>query len=71
MSKTIHKDNFHLSETTIILACKNNNWLICLHAQTETQISFVTLLYSFLKNYSTSASNTLREAFYHHYLQTV
>ena len=27
--------------------------------------------YSFLKNYSTSASNILRWAFFHHYLQTV
>ena len=29
------------------------------------------LLCSFLKNYSTSASNILREAMYYHYLQTV
>ena len=38
---------------------------------TETKIIFNTLFYSFLKNYSTSASNILREAFYHNYLQTV
>ena len=30
----------------------------------------MTLFYSFLKNYSTSASNIFREAFYYHYLQT-
>ena len=32
---------------------------------------FVTLSYLFLKNYSTSASNILREAFYYHFLQTL
>ena len=30
----------------------------------------MTLFDSFLKNYSTSASNNIREAFYYHYLQT-
>ena len=37
---------------------------------TETKIIFMTV-YSFLKNYSTSASNIFREAFYHNYLHTV
>ena len=32
---------------------------------------FMKLFYSFLKNYSTSARNIFREAFYYHYLQTV
>ena len=40
-----------------------------LHAKTDTKIIFVTLFYSFLKNYSTSASIILKEAFYYHYLQ--
>ena len=35
----------------------------------ETKTIFMTLFYSFLKIYSTSASNILREAF-HNYLQT-
>ena len=30
----------------------------------------MTLFYSFIKNYITSASKILREAFYHHYLHT-
>ena len=37
----------------------------------ETKIIFMTLFYSFLKNYSTSATNIFREALYYHYLQTV
>ena len=37
----------------------------------ETKIIFMTMFYSFFKNYSTSASKLFREAFYHHYLQTV
>ena len=32
----------------------------------ETNIIYVTLFYTFLKNYSTSASTILREAFFHH-----
>ena len=38
---------------------------------TEMKIIFITLFYKFLKNYSTSANNIFREAFYHRYLQTV
>ena len=35
------------------------------HAKTETEIICVTMFYSFLKNYSTSESIILREAFYY------
>lgn len=44
-----------------------------LPAKTETKIIFVTpfYFYTHLKNYSTSANNILREAFYCHYLHTV
>ena len=41
------------------------NWLIPFY----TKIAVVTLFYSFLKIYSTSASDILRKAFYCHYLQ--
>ena len=57
--KQCHENNFHLSdhETKIILACKN--------------VFFLTLFYSFLKNYITSVTNILRYTFYNNYLQGV
>ena len=81
MSKTMSQKQFaspYISETKIILHAITLTSLLVsygkipqpvslfLHAKSETEIVFM-----IFKNYSTSASNILREAFYYQYLQTV